>query len=69
MADEAKTDQAEQAPAEQEEEQGIFKEFISFLLHEKKWWLIPLIVILLLLVGLMFLLESSSIAPFVYPLH
>ncbi len=60
---------AEEPKPEQEEKQGIFKEFLSFLIHEKKWWLIPLIVILMLLVGLMFLLESSSIAPFVYPLH
>ena len=60
---------AEEPKPEQEEKQGIFKEFLSFLVHEKKWWLIPLVVILLLLVGLMFLLESSSIAPFVYPLH
>ncbi len=48
---------------------GIFREFISFLVNEKKWWLVPLIIILLILVGLMFLLESSSVAPFVYPMH
>lgn len=47
---------------------GIMGEFIQFLLHEKKWWLIPLIVVLLGLVGLMVLLESSSLAPFIYPL-
>ena len=48
---------------------GIFREFISFLVNEKKWWLVPLIIILLILVGLMFLLESSSVSPFVYPMH
>lgn len=47
---------------------GVMGEFIQFLLHEKKWWLIPLIVILLGLVGLMVMLESSSLAPFIYPL-
>lgn len=54
---------------EKQESPGIFREFLTFLVREKKWWLVPLIIILLLLVGLMYLLESSSIAPFVYPLH
>ena len=57
------------ADSENNDKQGIFKEFLTFLVKEKKWWLIPLIVILLILVGLMFLLESSSIAPFIYPVH
>jgi hypothetical protein len=47
---------------------GLIREFVSFLLHEKKWWLIPLVVLLLGLVGLIVLTEGSALAPFIYPL-
>lgn len=60
------TDSDESTP--EAEQQGIFKEFLHFLLHEKKYWLIPLIVILLILVGLMVLMENSPIVPFIYPM-
>ncbi len=42
-------------------------EFIVFLKHNKKWWLLPIILILLGL-GLLVLLSSSALAPFIYPL-
>ena len=42
-------------------------EFIVFLKHNKKWWLLPIILILLGL-GLLALLSSSALAPFIYPL-
>lgn len=42
-------------------------EFIEFLKHNKKWWLLPVLIILLGL-GLLVLLSSSAIAPFIYPL-
>ncbi len=60
--------EAPASPIKKPKRQGILGEFVSFLLHEKKWWLIPLIIVLLLLVGLMVMLESSSLAPFIYPL-
>ena len=45
---------------------GLFREFLGFLLREKKWWLIPLLAILAL--GILFiLLFESPIAPFLYP--
>ena len=50
------------------ERQGILREFVSFLLHEKKWWLVPLLVVLGVLVAVMVFMESSSLAPFIYPL-
>jgi hypothetical protein len=42
-------------------------EFVVFLKHNKKWWLLPIILILLGL-GMLVLLSSSALAPFIYPL-
>jgi hypothetical protein len=39
----------------------------SFLKTNKKWWLLPLIVVFLIL-GLLVLLSSSGVAPFIYTL-
>ena len=47
---------------------SLFKEFILFLREEKKWWLIPIVVMLLLLGVLVVFMESSVLAPFLYPL-
>lgn len=46
---------------------SLVAEFIEFLKHNKKWWLLPVLIILLGL-GLLVLLSSSAIAPFIYPL-
>jgi hypothetical protein len=46
---------------------GFFSELFGFLKHNKKWWLIPVIVVLLL-VGVLGVLGSSAIAPFIYTL-
>ena len=50
-----------------EKRSSVIGEFWEFLKHNKKWWLLPIIVILLGL-GLLVLLSSSAIAPFIYPL-
>lgn len=50
-----------------EKRSSVFREFWEFLKHNKKWWLLPIIVILLGL-GVLVLLSSSAIAPFIYPL-
>ncbi len=46
---------------------GFVREFWDFLRENKKWWLVPIIVVLLLF-GLLMLLGSTGIAPFIYPL-
>jgi len=46
---------------------GLLREYVDFLLHNKKWWLIP-IIIALLLVGILIVLGSSAAAPFIYTL-
>lgn len=46
---------------------GIVREFVDFLLHNKKWWLAPIIV-MLLLIGLLVVLAGTGAAPFIYTL-
>lgn len=45
---------------------SIIKELWGFFLARKKWWLIPIFLLLLLLGGLMFVAQSTSVAPFIY---
>ena len=47
--------------------QSILKEFIAFLLVNKKWWLLPLILVMLGLAGIVFL-GGTAAAPFIYTL-
>jgi len=47
---------------------AILKEFWDFLRVRKKWWLAPIIIMLLLLGFLIFLSQSSAVAPFIYTL-
>lgn len=46
----------------------IIKEFLGFLVQNKKWWLIPLILVLLILSFLLLFSEGSALAPFIYTL-
>lgn len=48
--------------------QSLFKEFLLFVKHEKKWWMIPLISVLLIVGFLIVFASSSPLAPFLYPL-
>ena len=47
--------------------QGIVREFLDFLMHNKKWWLTPVILVLLL-VTILIVLSGSAAAPFIYTL-
>ena len=51
----------------QQHKTGIVREFVDFLLHNKKWWLIPIVVVLLAL-GVLVVLGSTAAAPFIYTL-
>ncbi len=46
---------------------GIMREFLDFLMENKKWWLAPIIIVLLLM-GVLILLGGSAAAPFIYTL-
>ncbi len=47
---------------------GTLGELFRFLAKSKKWWLTPIIIVLLLVGLLIFLAESSVVAPFIYTL-
>ncbi len=66
MSDEA-PNEFEKAARETESRGGIVGEFWGFLCENKKWWLLP-IVVLLLLFGLLIMLSSTGLAPFIYTL-
>ena len=46
---------------------GIVREFLHFLMTNKKWWLTPIIIVLLL-VAVLIVLSGSAAAPFIYTL-
>jgi hypothetical protein len=48
--------------------QSLFRDFLVFIAHEKKWWMIPLIVVLVVVGALIFFASSSPLAPWIYPL-
>ncbi len=48
-------------------ESGILREFVDFLVHNKKWWLLPIVIVLLLL-GVLIMLGGTAAAPFIYSL-
>jgi hypothetical protein len=50
-----------------ERQKGPAAEFLSFVLHNKKWWLTPIIIILVL-VAVLVVLGGSGMAPFIYSL-
>ena len=46
---------------------GFFREFWDFLKTNKKWWLLPILIMFLVL-GLLILISSTGLAPFIYTL-
>ncbi|MBZ0172567.1 MAG: DUF5989 family protein [Phycisphaerales bacterium] len=46
---------------------GLLRELFELIVHNKKWWLAP-IILALLVIGLLAVLGSSALAPFIYPL-
>jgi hypothetical protein len=53
--------------AEQDSGTGLLSEFWHFLLHNKKWWLLPILIVLLFM-GLLLMLSTTALAPFIYTL-
>lgn len=45
----------------------LLKDLVRFMWGRKKLWLIPVVVMLVLFGMLLFLTESTAIAPFIYP--
>jgi Family of unknown function (DUF5989) len=47
--------------------ESLLGELWGFLKNNKKWWLLPMLAVLLLF-GLLVLLSSTAVAPFIYTL-
>ncbi len=65
--DAEKKDSVSFAEAAQEEQPGLLREFVEFLLESKAWWITPIVVVLLL-VGVLIFLSGTAAAPFIYTL-
>ena len=63
--DRKKTSQFEKAAAESSN--SFLGDLWSFLKENKKWWLLPLITVFFIL-GILVLLSSTGVAPFIYTL-
>jgi hypothetical protein len=48
--------------------QSLISEFWEFLRMRKRYWLLPIVIMLSLLGFLIFFIEGSSVAPFIYAL-
>ncbi len=66
-AEPTKDDAVSFAQAAEEEQPGLLREFVEFLVESKAWWLTPIIIVLLG-VGLLVMLSGSVVAPFIYPI-
>ena len=55
------------AEAGEEKESTLLGEIFLFLRHNKKWWLLPIILVLLAF-GVLLLLGTTGMAPFIYTL-
>ena len=47
---------------------GTVGELFALLWAHKLWWAVPLLLMLLLLAALVFMAQTTTIAPFIYPL-
>ena len=57
------SDEKDQIPVER---QGIAREFVDFIIHNKLWWMTPIIIVLALMVGFILFAESCPVLPFIY---
>ena len=48
-------------------ERGLVSEFVAFLAENKLWWMSPILVVLLL-VGVLLVLGTTGLVPFIYTL-
>jgi hypothetical protein len=53
--------------AASEQQPGAVRQFVDFMLHNKKWWLVP-IILALLMVGGLIILGGTAAAPLIYTL-
>lgn len=47
---------------------ALLSEFMDFIRYRKAWWMLPVVIALLVIGVLIIVAESSTLAPFIYPL-
>ncbi len=69
MVDEHRPDETAEDFVQQSQQArpSLQREFLDFLMHNKKWWLLPIVVVLVLL-GVLISVGSSGAGVFVYTL-
>jgi hypothetical protein len=69
MSDSTSTKQTDQdfLSAASSKERGLVSEFVGFLAENKLWWMTPILVVLLL-VGVLLVLGTTGLVPFIYTL-
>lgn len=69
MAEQPQQNQSEDEFVQQAQEArpSLVREFLDFLLHNKKWWLLPIVIVLGLL-GVLIFIGGSGGGVFVYTL-
>ncbi|WP_443645039.1 DUF5989 family protein [Candidatus Ponderosibacter sp. Uisw_141_02] len=45
-----------------------FKEFVEFLIQNKKLWMLPILLVFLLFGALLFAVSGTALSPFIYTL-
>lgn len=44
----------------------VLRDFVDFVLHQKKWWITTLLIIVAVLVGLILVNEQRAVRPLIY---
>lgn len=66
MSKDSEKQESEFEKAKEGKQASLLREFVDFVLDNKKWWLIPIFLVLFLF-GLFSVLLSTGAAPFIYP--
>lgn len=65
MSKDSEKQKSEFEEAKEGKQDSLLREFVDFVLENKKWWLIPIFFVLFLF-GLISVLVSTGAAPFIY---
>ena len=65
MSKDSEKQKSEFEKAKEEKQDSLLREFVDFVLENKKWWLIPIFLVLFLF-GLVSILMSTGAAPLLY---
>ncbi len=65
MSKDSRKQESEFEKAKEGKQASLLREFVDFVLENKKWWLVPIFLVLFLF-GLMSVIGTTGAAPFLY---